>query len=42
MSEELLVDYTHPAIDIVAKWDLHDIFIRELKTPSFISHESNE
>jgi hypothetical protein len=42
INEELLADYTHPAIDIEAKWDLRDVFIRELKIPSFISLESNE
>jgi hypothetical protein len=36
----LLNSYTHPAIDIDAKWDLRDIFIRELERPEFISISS--
>ncbi|CAG8746518.1 12059_t:CDS:2, partial [Rhizophagus irregularis] len=32
--------YTHPAVDINAKWDLRDIFIRELEKPEFISLSS--
>jgi hypothetical protein len=37
---DLLNSYTHPAIDIDAKWDLRDIFIRELERPEFISISS--
>ena len=37
---DLLNSYMHPAIDIDAKWDLHDIFIRELERPEFISISS--
>ncbi|CAG8841754.1 23847_t:CDS:2, partial [Gigaspora margarita] len=32
---------THPAIDINAKWDLRDLFIRELEKPEFISISLN-
>ena len=37
---ELLSSYTHPAIDIDAKWSLRDLFIRELERPEFISVSS--
>ena len=37
---ELLSLYTHPAIDLDAKWDLRDLFIRELERPEFISISS--
>ncbi|CAG8607227.1 2279_t:CDS:2, partial [Scutellospora calospora] len=36
-NNKLLSLYTHPAIDIYAKWPLHDLFIRDLERPSFIS-----
>jgi hypothetical protein len=37
---DLLNSYTHPAIDINAKWDLRDLFIREFEKPEFISISS--
>ncbi|CAG8704149.1 13104_t:CDS:1, partial [Funneliformis caledonium] len=36
-NNNLLSLYIHAAIDINAKWNLHDLFIRELKKPEFIS-----
>jgi hypothetical protein len=34
----LLSSYTHPAIDTInGKWDLRDLFIRDLEKPEFIS-----
>lgn len=40
INNDLLSSYTHPAVDINAKWDLRDIFIRELEKPEFISLSS--
>ena len=39
-NNNLLSSYIHPAIDINAKWDLRDLFIRELEKPEFISVSS--
>ena len=40
IGNDLLSSYIHPAIDINAKWDLRDLFIRELEKPEFISVSS--
>jgi len=40
LNNDLLSLYTHPAINIDAKWDLRDVFIRELERPAFISISS--
>ena len=40
LENDLLGLYTHPAVDIDAKWDLRDVFIRELEKPEFISVSS--
>ena len=40
LNNDLLSLYTHPAINIDAKWDLQDVFIRELERPAFISISS--
>src|SRR6266496_6604598 len=40
LENDLLSLYTHPAVDIDAKWDLYDVFIRELEKPEFISVSS--
>ncbi|RGB33956.1 hypothetical protein C1646_668930 [Rhizophagus diaphanus] len=37
LENDLLSSYTHPAVDINAKWDLRDLFVRELEKPEFIS-----
>jgi len=39
-NNNLLNSYIHPAIDINAKWDLRDLFIREFEKPEFISISS--
>jgi hypothetical protein len=39
-NNNLLSSYIHPAIDINAKWNLRDLFIRELEKPEFISTSS--
>jgi len=39
-NNELLSLYIHPAIDDDAKWNLRDLFIRELERPTFISVSS--
>ncbi|RGB33942.1 hypothetical protein C1646_761126 [Rhizophagus diaphanus] len=40
INNDLLSLYTHPAVNINAKCDLHDIFIKELEKPEFISLSS--
>lgn len=37
LDNDLLSSYIHPAVDINAKWNLRDLFIRELEKPEFIS-----
>src|SRR4051794_7611810 len=37
---DLLNSYIHPAINADAKWNLRDLFIRELERPEFISVSS--
>lgn len=37
---DLLNSYIHPAINTDAKWNLRDLFIRELERPEFISVSS--
>ena len=39
-NNNLLSSYIHPTIDINAKWDLRDLFIRELEKLEFISVSS--
>ena len=43
LDNNLLSAYIHPAVDIDGKWNLRDLFIRELERPEFInvSHEFN-
>jgi hypothetical protein len=40
LDDDLLSSYTHPAVDMDAKWDLRDCFIREFERPEFISVSS--
>jgi len=42
LESDLLNEYTHPAIDKKAKWELRTLFSSSLKAPNYLDVESNE
>ncbi len=42
MRGDLLSEYTHPAIDSKAKWELKSLFNSSLNAPNYLNIESNE
>ena len=42
LKEDLLNEYTHPAVDKKAKWELKSLFSSSLNAPNYLNIESNE